>query len=273
MNAELVRNFAHAWQGLDKYQQGFIVARLALLQDSRKTSGKINQLTLMTLKYKHQFFKLALIVAAMALSAETRSPAAPIVLNFDSLSAMPNAAGSAIPAAARLSNQYQSLYGVTFSSGSSYVGVLFMSPGDAPSGANVVGGSTAIGNLTFNGNSPIVATFSDPNNPAIPATTDFVSLRVDRFVSLVRPLTLKAFDINGNLLTSYTVPDSGGPTLQVSGQGIHSVQFIGTIDADGAAIDDFTFNPVVVPEPALTAFALVGGAVGFMRARKGSVNR
>ena len=203
--------------------------------------------------------QVATIVALLFLTSTAQTFATSILLNFEDIPGMPNAAGSPIPVASRLSNQYQSTAGVTFSSGSSYVGVLFMNPGDAPSGSNVVGGSTLSGNLTYDGAFPITATFSVPGSPSIPAVTDFVSLRVDQFVADVRTLTLNAYDINGTLIATYSVPDQGGPTLQVSAPGIHSVQFIGTVDADGAAMDDFMFNSVVaVPEPSTISLTIIG---------------
>jgi hypothetical protein len=55
---------------------------------------------------------------------------------------------------------------------------------------------------------------------------------------------MKAFDVNGNLLTEASASDSGGETLVVSSPGIHSVEFHGTIDDAGVALDDFTFNRV-----------------------------
>ena len=205
--------------------------------------------------------RVATIVALFFLSTTAQTFSTSILLNFEDIPGMPNAAGSPIPVASRLSDQYQSTAGVTFSSGSSYVGVLYMNPGDAPSGSNVVGGSTLSGNLTYDGAFPIVATFSVPGSPSIPAVTDFVSLRVDQFFAAVRTLTLNAYDINGVLIATYTAPDFYGPTLQVSAPGIHSVQFIGTIDADGAAMDDFMFNSVVaVPEPSTISLTIIGGA-------------
>ena len=217
---------------------------------------------------------VSVIAVLLSLTVITQTHAAPIILSFENIPGMPNAAGSPIPAASQLSNQYQPIFGVSFSSGSPYVGVLYMAPGDAPSGSNVVGGSTISGNLTFSSAYPIIATFTQPGNPSLPATTDFVSLQVDRFSAAVRTLTLNAFDINGNLLATSTAPDSNGPTLQVSMPGIHSVQFIGTVDADGAAIDNFIFNPVVpVPEPSTVSLTLIGAAALLLRIKRRRLRR
>src|SRR5437667_260205 len=80
---------------------------------------------------------------------------------------------------------------------------------------------------------------------ATPATTDHVSLRIDFAATSGRNVTLNAFNLHGQLIDSFVTPDIGGATLQVSALGIHSVQFIGTTDSTGAAVDDFAFNPVV----------------------------
>jgi hypothetical protein len=58
------------------------------------------------------------------------------------------------------------------------------------------------------------------------------------------PVTLEAFDVDGNLVASQTLPDIGGATLQAAAPGIHRVRYLGTADEGGAAVDDFTFNPV-----------------------------
>ena len=173
---------------------------------------------------------------------------------------MPNAIVS-IPVASQLSDQYLSTLGVSFSSGSSYVAVVNLGQGHTTSGFNAIGGSTSGGLLTYDAGFPIVATFFDPNDPATPATTDHVSLRIDFAATSGRNVTLNAFNLHGQLIDSFVTPDIGGATLQVSALGIHSVQFIGTTDSTGAAVDDFAFNPVVaVPEPSIISLLLVGVA-------------
>jgi hypothetical protein len=71
--------------------------------------------------------------------------------------------------------------------------------------------------------------------------------------------------VAGALIDSVTAFEIGGETLAVSGAGIHSVQFLGTFDDNGAALDDFAFNPVtpvsvggVVPEPDAAVLWAVG---------------
>jgi len=61
-------------------------------------------------------------------------------------------------------------------------------------------------------------------------------------------VTLEAFDRDGVLLDTNTQIDSGGPTLQISAVGIHSVTFFPA--TANVAFDDFRFGPVrAVPEP------------------------
>jgi hypothetical protein len=196
------------------------------------------------------------LVCLLALALE----AGAATIDFESLPGMPNAIVP-VPAVSQLHDQFLSSLGVSFSSGSPYVAVVDLGLFHATSGINAIGGSTPGGLLTYDAASPIVATFFDPANPATPATTDFVSLRIDLVPTSGQNVTLNAFGLNGQLLTSFVTPDASGATLQVSAPGIHSVQFIGTMDNTGAAVDDFTFNPVVpVPEPSTILLLLVGGA-------------
>ena len=181
------------------------------------------------------------------------------VLTFEDISGMANAIGP-VPSQSQLSTQYLPTYGVSFSSGSPYAAVVNVA-GAAISGVNTIGGSTPAGNLTYSSNNPVVATFYDPSHPSTAATTDFVSLRCD-LVGSGFNVTLKAYGINNNLLTSFTTTDVGGETLQVSASGIHSVQFIGTDDGHGATIDNFSFDTVVpVPEPATGTLMLFAGTI------------
>src|SRR6266496_813089 len=168
-------------------------------------------------------------------------------IDFESLPGMDNAIVPG-PAASQLSDQFLSTLGVRFSSGSPYVAVVNLG-GYATSGINAVGGSTPGGLMTYDAAFPIVATFFDPADPAHPATTDRVSLRIDRAGTSGLNVSLLAFDLEGRLIRSFVTPDVGGATLEVSAPGIHSVQFIGTTDSTGAGIDDFTFDPVVPVVP------------------------
>lgn len=67
-------------------------------------------------------------------------------------------------------------------------------------------------------------------------------------------LTLKAYDVNGALLGSTSVADTGGATLGLALAGINRVEFIGN---GSTAVDDFTFNTVSAATPEPGAWALL----------------
>jgi hypothetical protein len=48
--------------------------------------------------------------------------------------------------------------------------------------------------LTYDRMNPITASFFDPNNPSLPAVTNFVSLRGD-LIGTGQSITLNAFDV------------------------------------------------------------------------------
>jgi len=165
-------------------------------------------------------------------------------IDFEGFSAMPFLdIQHPIPPNARLSDAFLFTHGVRFSSGSPFVAVVDLGVGHATSGTNGIGGSTPEGLLTYDKNFPIVMSFFDPNDPSRPAVTDFVSVRGDEHGE-GQSITLKAFDVDGNLIAFFTTTNVGGETLSVSAPGIHSVQFLGTEDHHGVALDDLTFNSV-----------------------------
>lgn len=170
-----------------------------------------------------------------------------VVIDFEEFLGMFSWSGEPIPEAARLSDQLAETYGVVFSSGAPYVAVVYLPPGAATSGINAIGGSTPDGILTYDRQWPVVFTFVDPEAPTLPATTDFVSVRGDLWGDSGMDVILNAYDIYGNLVDSDQQFDSGGETLTVTGPGIHRVEFLGSSDTNGVAVDDLTFNPVAQP--------------------------
>ncbi len=192
---------------------------------------------------------------------------AAIVLDFDSLPGMSFSHGTPIPAVSKLSDEYLHTYGVEFSSGSPFIAVVALGAGHATSGINGIGGSTSEGLLSYE--SPILATFFDPNNPFTPAATDFVSVRGDLWgLGITQTVTMTAYDVHGNQIGSYSALDTGGETLTVSVPGIHSVRLSGSIASGGVAYDDFTFNAVSpVPEPT-TMLLLASGLIGLVGFRR-----
>jgi hypothetical protein len=187
-----------------------------------------------------------LAVASLSVVA-LPATAQPVVIDFESFDAMFSWAGEPIPEAARLSDELAPTCGVLFSSGAPYVAVVYCDPGCAPSGINMVGGSTPDGILTYDRQWPVVFTFVDPQNPGTPAATNFVSVRGDLIGDSGMSVILNAYDVGGALVASDQAFDSGGETLTVTGAGIHRVEFLGSNDARGVGIDDLTFNPVAAP--------------------------
>jgi hypothetical protein len=184
-----------------------------------------------------------LVLVALPASGDT------VVIDFEEFYGMFSWSGEPIPEAARLSDQLADTYGVVFSSGAPYVAVVALPEGAAPSGINAIGGSTPDGILTYDREWPVVFTFVDPEHPTLPATTDFVSVRGDLWGDSGMGVILNAYDIDGHLVDSDQQYDSGGETLTVTGPGIHRVEFLGSYDTRGVALDDLTFNPVEHPVP------------------------
>jgi hypothetical protein len=188
------------------------------------------------------------------------------VINFDDLPATNYVSGHVVEPFARLSDQYQSTLGVTFSSSAGYVAVVNLGLGSATSGTNGIGGVTPDNILTYNRNYPVTAWFTDPSDASIKVSTDYVSLRGDLWGS-AEFATLNGYDVDGNLVATTTVSDIGGATLTLSTLTplIHSVTFLGSsTNEDGIAVDDFTFDSAAVPEPA-TAILLATGLIGVLR--------
>ena len=185
-----------------------------------------------------------------------------IVLNFDELAASTNFfPNQFIPLANRLSTGYLASFGVQFSSTAGYVGVMQLGIGNAVSGVNGISSSTSINTVTYSSTDPLIAAFFDPANTSVPGITNFVSLSTDLQGNGIT-VTLQAFDINDQLIGTFTTPDTGGTILSLSVAGIHSVHFLGN---GSSGVDDFKFNPVVaaVPEPGSLILASVS-AVGLM---------
>ena len=205
--------------------------------------------------------KLVAVAIGIASFAPLSISASPTVIDFEDLAGMTFYVGNPVPQASQLSDHYLNTLGVRFSSGNPYVAVVAMGLGHATSGVNGLAGTD--GNGLNTGVNPIDASFFDPSAPTIRAVTDHVSLRGDLWGG-GPPISLIAYDLEGNVIASDTEQDVGGATLIVSAQGIHSVRYINN---GSVGIDDFTFNaPVAVPEPA--TFALVGLAlagIGFSR--------
>jgi hypothetical protein len=206
------------------------------------------------------------LCATVLLLGLVNANADPVVLNFEDHASMDYVSGTVISESAKLSDDYLSSFGVVFSSGDPYVAVIRLGTGHATSGSNGLGGSNA-GKLAYSVSYPIIATFFDPTQTTVLGVTDFVSLRTD-YWSDGGSMTLKGYDVLGQLIATDTATDTGGVTLSLSVPGIHSIQFAGT----SVAVDDFTFNSVAaVPEPTTgVLFAGIGfGAIWLRQRRRG----
>jgi hypothetical protein len=186
--------------------------------------------------------------AVIALPAASQ----PVVIDVEQFSGMNYNSGQPIPEFARLSDELAATDGVLFSSGAGYVAVVALGIGHATSGINGIGGSTPDGILTYDRQWPVVFRFVDPQNPAAPAVTDFVSVRGDLWANSGMVVVLNAYDVGGTLIASDQAYDSGGETLIVAAPGIHRVEFLGTHDWCGVALDDLSFDPVT-PSPTAVA--------------------
>ena len=189
-----------------------------------------------------------------------------VLIDFEGFTGMANSPNSAVPAASQVSTQFLATDGVLFESGSPFIAAVSLGFGHASSGSRGIGGVTAAGKLSYS--TPIEAAFFLPGDPATPGETDFVSVRGD-LAGVNGVVTLQAFDRDGLLLDTNTQIDSGGPTLQISAVGIHSVMFFsGTANV---AFDDFRFGPVrAVPEPGSVASLGTGMlcVIGIARCRR-----
>ncbi len=164
----------------------------------------------------------------------TRPLREPVLIDFEGLRGMPFQPQPA-PASVRLSNQLRFTRGVSFTSGDSAVAVVNLGAGHAVSGTNGIGG---ISNGSLNYSATIAISFSLPEYPEVPASTDFVSVRLDQLGG-GPTVRMTAYDLNGAVVGSTNVSDIGGRVLSLSGAGIHRVEIQGN---GTAALDDLFFN-------------------------------
>lgn len=195
------------------------------------------------------------ILAALLFSViALMSPIANAVLiDFENFQGMDFLGGS-VSTESQLSNQFESTFGVVFSSlgGADFVGVVDLETGSpsahAPSGTNGIGGVSDTGFLNYS--APIKVSFYDPILSSTQAVTDFISITGD-----LRPIAgdiiLKAFDINDGLLAIDQQTDSpGGRVVSIAVPNIHYFTVEST--SGTVAFDDLIFNEVStisVPEP------------------------
>lgn len=177
-----------------------------------------------------------------------------VVVNFDDLSTgVSSIAGTTITADAQLTNQYQSRYGVSFSSAAGYAAVINLGAVDsAPTPPNGITSADKTNKLEYDPSNPVVITFSDPLDATKKGVTKSVSLTADLNGQPVNSGTMKAYDVNGSEIGSVDVIDNGGEvfTLSFPTAQIHEVRFLGAPlhNASGIGVDNLTFGPVI-PAP------------------------
>jgi PEP-CTERM motif len=163
---------------------------------------------------------------------------------------------------ARITSQYGNL-GVLLENAA----LVNLGLGHATSGTNGLAGISALGTVDYG--SPVIFTFVDPLNNAVPWVTNHFVISTDQAGFSMNTITLSAYDIAGNFLGSVSHVETGGSvTLGLQGMGgIHTVIVSSTLMnhfSGGMALDDLRFGPVsptAVPEPgslALTGTGFVG---------------
>jgi hypothetical protein len=138
-----------------------------------------------------------------------------VTVDFEGFSGMSFFGGTPVPGSAQLSSQLLSSHGLLFSSdsGSPFVAVVALGANHATSGVNGIGGVDRDGLLSYG--TALRIEFFLPSNPAVPAATDFFSVRGDLIANGNHPVTLEAFDVSGGLLGRMTQIDSQPWTLRV----------------------------------------------------------
>jgi len=171
--------------------------------------------------------------------------------------------GSAVDAAAEVTNQFESL-GIILGTvgGAPYAVLIDLGSGHAVSGTNGIGPANASGDLDYTLNLDIFLVVPGTTTPAV---TDSISIRGDE-ISIPGNVIFNAYDLNGNLIASGTAPDTPGGTYALSAAGIHEFQIYsesGTVAYDDLAFDTPGLQSTgTAPEPA--TYGLIGLGLGAM---------
>jgi hypothetical protein len=168
--------------------------------------------------------------------------------------------GSPVDATAQLTNQYENL-GVLFSTfgGAPYAALINLT-GQAPSGVNGIGSVNSAGNVDYTQDLDI---FLVVPGTTIPAVTDLISIQGDE-IPIPGSVVFSAYDVNGNLLASNTLPDTAGGTYSLSAAGIHEFRLhstSGTVAYDNLSFDTPSApstSTSSAPEPGTTGLIALG---------------
>jgi len=207
---------------------------------------------------------LAMAGATRAAVIDFENPPAGLVPNGSYI------AGTAVSANAELTNQFENLGAIfTTVGGSPFAALIDLGTGHAVSGTNGIGTVDKNGNLDYTLDLDIFLVVPGTLTPAV---TDSISIQGDE-ISIPGNVVFSAYDVNGNLLGSGTLPDTPGGTYALSDPGIHEFRLhstSGTVAYDNLSFDVPT-NPngaSPVPEPTTVWFSGLAGAVIFMWKRK-----
>lgn len=172
------------------------------------------------------------------------SPPTAVLVNFENVPNMtPGPIVGSVPVAARLSNQLQTAFGVTFASDARpHVALVNLGQNHATSGSGGIGSVSANDAMAYG---TVTITFSKPGSPETAATTGFVSIRGDS-TAIAGTVTIEAFGIDGVSLGSATANDvAGGLTVSFTKPGIHKITVKQTSNTVG--YDDLRFWPLTIP--------------------------
>jgi len=223
--------------------------------------------------------KLRTIFASLALVFASSSHADTLI-TFEEvpsgLAAMVNAF-TPVPVNSRLSNQYLSSNGVSFSSLAGYVALVNHGLGEPTASVpNIIGGTAADGTLSYN--APITISFFDTANTSVQAVTGSFKIQGDWHPLPGGSVFATAYGVAGNVLGSTSDTDDkiygvSGPVLQFNIAGIHSVVISG--DNGTVGFDNLEYGVLTaVPEPETYALMLAGlGLVGALARRRKAVQQ
>lgn len=203
--------------------------------------------------------------ACVMLAASTAGAAT--IIDFDAFDGMPfePSPQAWVESKARIADDLLASHGIRFDSPGGYVAVVDLGVGHAPSGRRGIGGVTPGGLLTYNHQFMFGGSFFTPGEQQKPASTDFVSVTVDRWGE-GQPVALLGFDQHERLVAIDLAIDLAGPTLRIDAEGIHRWLFRGSDAFGGTAIDDVAFGRLrAVPEPASFAAIALLAAIGRRR--------
>jgi len=199
--------------------------------------------------------RLFTLTSALSLFLFIANSKADTIINFESplpggLVPVDYVEDTPVTLQARVTSQYGNL-GVLLANAA----LVNLGLGHATSGTNGLAGISALGTVDYG--SPVIVTFVDPLNNAVPWVTNRLAISTDQAGFSLNTLTLSAYGLAGDFLGSVSHVETGGSvTLGLHGiGGIHTVVVSATLMDHfngGIGLDDLRFgrlSPTAVPEP------------------------